>query len=113
MSPNRRLCLATAAAAALSVPAAAQAASLVRPATGATRAALIRALVRQDGSSVGVTGAYLSRSHPSLAVVCQRTPDSGKVGFVFRHRGRSWSYATDSRSGSSRSALERGLERAC
>ncbi|MEA2298694.1 MAG: hypothetical protein QOF77_1630 [Solirubrobacteraceae bacterium] len=112
MSPTRRICQATALAV-LAAPACALAASTVRPAGKTDRAALVRALVRQDGTSAGVTGVSISRSHPSLAVVCQRTPDGGRVAYLFKRRGHAWSYLTDSRSAAPRSALERGLERAC
>jgi hypothetical protein len=85
----------------------------VRRAGPTDRAALIRALVRQDGTSAGVTGVYVSQSRSRLAVVCQRTPDGGKVAYLFKRAGRSWSYVTDSHSHSPRSSLEAALERAC
>ncbi|HWH09511.1 MAG TPA: hypothetical protein VG165_00135 [Solirubrobacteraceae bacterium] len=99
--------------AALVVTGSALAASAVRPAGHADRAALIRALVRQDGSSAGVTSTYISRSSPTLAVVCQLTPDSGKVAYVFRRSGRTWSYVTNSRSGRPKSSAQRSLEATC
>lgn len=97
----------------LLAPAGALAAPAVRAAGDADHAALIAALVRQDGSSVGVTATYLSRSTPSLAVVCQRTPDAGKVAYVFKRSGRRWTYVTNSRNGRPRSATQRVLEGAC
>ena len=107
------LCTSAAVIAALAAtPAAALASSVVRSARGSDRSGLIRALVREDGTSRGVTGVYVSRSHSTLGVVCQRTPDSGKVSYLFKRNGRSWSYVTNSRSSTS-SALYRQLEHAC
>ena len=93
------------------IPAAAAASSIVRSARGSDRSGLIHSLVREDGTSRGVTSVYVSRSH-SIGVVCQRTPDGGKVGYVFKRRGRSWAYLTNSRT-STRSALYRRLEHVC
>jgi hypothetical protein len=96
----------------VATPVAALASSVVRPANRSDRSGLIRALVREDGTSRGVSGVYISRSNPRLGVVCQRTPDSGKVGWVFRRAGGAWSYVTSSRA-SAGSALERRLAHLC
>lgn len=113
MSRTRRLYASAAAVTALAaVPAAALASSVARSANRSERSGLIRALVREDGTSRGVSGVYISRSDPRLGVVCQRTPDSGKVGWVFRRAGGGWSYVTSSRA-SAGSAPERRLEHVC
>jgi hypothetical protein len=112
MSRTHRLCTSAVAMAALAATPAALASSTVRSVSRSDRSGLIRALVREDGTSRGVTGVYVSRSHSGLGVVCQRTPDGGKVSYVFKRAGRSWSYLTSSR-GSTRSALYRQLEHAC
>jgi hypothetical protein len=113
MSRTHRLFTSAAVIAALAAtPAAALASSVVRSVSRSDRSGLIRALVREDGTSRGVTGVYISRSHSGLGVVCQRTPDGGKVSYVFKRGGRSWSYLTSSRA-STRSALYRQLEHAC
>jgi hypothetical protein len=112
MLARRPLCLSVVVAA-LAAPAFTLAASSLRHAGPTDRAALIRALVRQDGTSAGVTGVYVSQARSKLAVVCQRTPDGGKVAYVFKRAGRSWTYVTDSHARSPRSAVEAGLEGAC
>jgi hypothetical protein len=87
--------------------------SSARPASRSERSALIASLVASDGSSVGVRGVYVSRSNPSLAVVCVRTPDAGTQAFVFGRAGRSWRYVTSGRAGSAGSSADRRLEHAC
>ncbi len=105
MSRTRHLRAAAVAVVALSAtPAAAMASSVVRSASGANRSGLIRALVRQDGTRSGVTGVYIARSNSRLGVVCQRTPDAGKVGYVFKRSRRGWSYVTSSRVATSSTA---------
>ena len=77
---------------------------------GATRAALIHAFVVQDGTSVGIYGVYTSGS---AAVVCQKTPDAGKIRLLFSGSGRSWRYVFTTRSTHSGTRTQRRLEAAC
>jgi hypothetical protein len=113
MSSTRRLYASAATIAALAAtPAAALASSVVRAAGRSDRSSMIRALVREDGTSSGVTGVYISRANSRLGVVCQHTPDGRRVGYVFQRRGRSWSYVTSSLV-STGSALDRRLEHVC
>ena len=85
----------------------------VKPARGATRTSLVRAFVAQDGSSVGLTGEYVTRSRPQLGVVCQKTPDAGLVRFLFKRSGGSWRYLFSTNGTRRGTSLERRLERAC
>jgi hypothetical protein len=111
--PRRISVLAATGIAALASTSAAVASAPVTPARGATRAALVHAFVVQDGSNVGISGAYVTGSRPMLGVVCQKTPDGQLARFVFRSSGASWRFvleATGSRTGN---PAERALERAC
>jgi hypothetical protein len=56
---------------------------------------------------------YVSRSNPSLAVVCIRTPEAGTQAFVLHHTRRSWRYLTSGAVGSTGTLSDRRLERAC
>jgi hypothetical protein len=102
---------AVAAVAAVSISASgALAAGRATPARGATRSAIVHAFVRQDGTSQGIVGVYLSGSE---GIVCQHTPDAGLLRFLFRHSGSSWRYAFSTRGTTKGTATERTLERAC
>jgi hypothetical protein len=82
----------------------------VTPAHGSTRSALVRAFTAQDGTSQGISGVYVSRS---AGIVCQRTPDAGRVRFLFRHTGGSWHFVFSTHGVAQGTATQRGLERAC
>jgi len=79
-------------------------------ARGSTRAALVRAFVVQDGTSVGIYGVYASGS---AGVVCQKTPDAGKIRLLFSGSGVSWRYAFTTRSTHRGTSTQRRLEAAC
>jgi hypothetical protein len=113
MTPPRKLIVVAAIAGALVFAAAALAAGGVRPARGSTRSSLVHAFVVQDGSSAGISGAYVAGSRPTLGVVCQKTPDRGTVRFLFSRSGRSWRYLFSTGGTRSGSAVERQLEHAC
>jgi|NGEPerStandDraft_6_1074524.scaffolds.fasta_scaffold65569_2 hypothetical protein len=85
------------------------AAGVVR-AQGATRTALVRAFIVQDGTSRGISGVYVSGA---AGVVCQRTPDAGLVRFVFRHTRGSWRFALSTRGSLQGTLTQRRLEHAC
>jgi hypothetical protein len=111
--PRRISVFAATGIATLASTAAAVASARITPARGATRAALVHAFVVQDGSNMGISGAYVTRSMPKLGIVCQRTPDGRLARFLFRSSGGTWRFVlstTGSRTGSS---SERALERAC
>ena len=109
MIASRQLALsAVLTAATLAAPA--DAAASVVPARGATHLALRRAFIRQDGSSVGITGEFVGRS---AGVVCQRTPDAGLVRFLFSRSGGSWHFLFSTRGTRTGPSAERALERAC
>ncbi len=106
--------VALAAAALLSLgSASAVAATGVRAPSRAARAAILRAMVRADGSTAGVTAVYLASADHRLAGVCQRTPDAGNVAFLFRASGRSWRFVLESAAANAHVRAERTLERAC
>jgi hypothetical protein len=81
--------------------------------THAQRSALLRALVKQDGSTSGVKAVYVANADHRLAAVCRSTPDAGRVAFLFRASGRSWRYVLSSASANASSPPEATLERAC
>ncbi len=81
--------------------------------TSAQRAGILRALVKQDGTTAGVTSVYLANADHRLAGVCQRTPDAGKVAFLFRASGKSWRYVLNSQAANASNRAELTLERAC
>ena len=99
--------------AALAASGAAGAVSGVHAPTRAQRAAILRALVKQDGTTAGVSSVYLADADHRLAGVCQRTPDAGRVAFLFRASGRSWRYVLNSQSANAPNRAELTLERAC
>lgn len=86
------------------------AAGRVTPARGSTRSALIRTFEAQAGTSRGVSGVYVLGS---AGIVCQRTPDAGLVGFLFRHTGSSWKFAFSGHGTAQGTGTQRQLERAC
>ena len=86
------------------------AAGRITPARGATRAALVRALTTQDGTSRGISGVYVLGS---AGIVCQRTPDAGLVRFLFRHINGSWKFAFSDRGTARGTGTQRQLERTC
>jgi hypothetical protein len=98
---------------ALAASGAAGAVSGVHAPTRAQRAAILRALVKQDGTTAGVTSVYLANADHRLAGVCQRTPDAGKVAFLFRASGRSWRYVLNSQAPNASNRARLTLERAC
>ncbi len=79
----------------------------------AQRSAILKALVKQDGTTAGLFGVYLANADHRLAAACQQTPDAGKVAFLFRSSGRSWRFVLSSQSAHASAAAERALERAC
>jgi hypothetical protein len=108
--------IATVAVTALTLTAAAAAvasSSSARPATRSERAAIIKALVANDGSSAGVHGVFVSRSNASLSVVCVHTPEAGIQAFVFGRTRGSWRYVTSGRPGRAGNSADRRLEQAC
>ena len=111
--PSRSALVAAVGAATLAAATTAAAAGGVSPARGSTRSALVHAFVVQDGSSAGIHGTYVARSHPQTGVVCQQTPDAGTVRFLFRRAGRSWRFLFSSRGTRTGTSLDRALERAC
>ena len=84
-----------------------------RPATRSERAAILRSLSANDGTSSGVKGVYISRSDSALAVVCQRTPEAGNRAYVFGRTRGSWRYLTSGTPGRAGTSADRLLERAC
>jgi hypothetical protein len=92
---------------------AAAASPRVVPARGATRAALRHAFVIQDGSTVGITGEYVTSATPKRGVVCQRTPDGRLARLVFRKSGGSWRFVLTTTGSGTGNSVERALERAC
>ena len=95
----------------VSLPAStALAAAAVVRAQGATRAALVRAFIAQDGTSRGISDVYVSGA---AGVVCQRTPDAGLVRFLFRHTRGSWRFALSTRGTAHGTLTQRRLEHAC
>jgi hypothetical protein len=110
--------IATVAVTALTLTAAAAAvavanSSSARPATRSEHAAIIKALVANDGSSAGVHGVFVSRSNASLSVVCVHTPEAGIRAFVFGRTRGSWRYVTSGRPGRAGNSADRRLEQAC
>lgn len=111
---RRALVLAVVAAGLLGLGSAtAVAVSGVRAPSRAVRAAILRAMVSADGTTAGVTAVYLATADRRLAGVCQRTPDAGKVAFLFRASGRSWRFVLESGAVNAHVRAERTLERAC
>jgi hypothetical protein len=84
-----------------------------RPASGSERAAIVAAFTASDGNASQVHGVFVSRSNPSLAVVCARTPEAGARSYVFGHSRHAWRYVTGGPVGRTGSSSERALERAC
>ena len=84
-----------------------------RPATHSERAAIMRALAANDANSSGVSGVYVSRSTPALAVVCERTPEAGIQVYVFGHSHGAWRYLTSGYRGHAGNSAQRHLELAC
>ena len=114
MTRRRALLVAVVAAGLLSLgSAAAVAATGVRAPSRAVRAAILRAMVRADGTTAGVTAVYLASADRRLAGVCQHTPDAGNVAFLFRASGRSWRFVRESGAVNAHVHAERTLERAC
>jgi hypothetical protein len=72
----------------------------VHTATAAQRAAILRAFVKEDGTTVGVRAVFVANADHHYAAVCVKTPDAGRVGWVFKGSGRSWRYITNSNPGS-------------
>ena len=101
--------MAAVAASALAGGSAADAAGIAK-AHGAKRAALVHAFVVQDGTSTGVYAVYTSGSG---GVVCQKTPDAGKIRALFSGSGGSWRYAFTTRSTHRGTSTQRRLEAAC
>ncbi len=85
----------------------------VRTPSHSQRTAILRALVKDGGSTAGVGAVYLADANGRFAAACQRTPDAGNVAFLFRASGRSWRYLLNTRSATASSRAERALERAC
>ena len=90
-------------------PGVAEAAS-VHSARGATRRALVRAFVSQDGTSRGISGVFVAGR---TGIVCQRTPDAGLVRFLFAKAGSRWRYAFNAAGTNRGTSTDRALERAC
>lgn len=109
----RAVCVIAGVLAALGVSNAAGAVSGVHAPSQSQRAASLRALVKQDGTAAGVTAGYLANSDHRLAAACQRTPDAGKVAFLFRASGTHWRYVLESGTANASSRSRRALERAC
>ena len=105
---------AAAAVLAMSLAAAALAASsAARPATRSERVAIVKALAASDGNTSSLAGVYVSRSNPSLAVVCQRTPEAGVQAIVFGRVHGSWRYLASGPVGRAGNSADRRLEHAC
>jgi hypothetical protein len=77
------------------------------------RSAILRALVRQDGTTAGVTAVYVANVDHRLSAVCVSTPDAGRVAFLFRASGRAWRYLLETGAARTGTRAERTLERAC
>jgi hypothetical protein len=86
----------------------------VHAATASQRAAILRAFVREDGSTAGVRAVFVANANHRFVAVCLRTPDAGRVGFVFTGSGRSWRflYRTGDEPGATNPAEAR-VEGAC
>lgn len=84
-----------------------------RPATRSERATIIAAYSAADGNASEVRGVFVSRSDPSLAVVCARTPEAGTRSYVFAQSRHRWRYVTSGPVGKAGDSTERTLERAC
>lgn len=87
--------------------------SLTRPANRSERVAIMRSFVASDGNPSGVAAVYLSRSNPSLAVVCQRTPEAGVQTYVFGRSHGTWHYLASGSPGHAGTPADRRLEHAC
>jgi hypothetical protein len=107
--PTKTAIVAAVAASALAGGSTAGAAGIAK-AHGSTRAALVHAFVVQDGTSVGVYAVFTSGS---AGVVCQKTPDAGKIRALFSGSGRSWRYVFTTRSTRRGASTQRRLEAAC
>lgn len=82
----------------------------VSAAHGSTRAALVHAFVVQDGTSVGISGVFTSGS---AGVVCQKTPDAGRIRFLFSRSGGHWRFSFSTRGTHRGSPTQRRLAAAC